>query len=156
MSQTNGHVEFQGEVQWVTPWDGLLLEVRRSAHRVAWIDQRIEEILQHERQLVHEAVDGFFGEGMMTVREELRYWLKESRQERRHLVHVSTNAIKAGFAERTIQAIELEAKTIAKVIGRALAPLGMNDDQKRVVAVALREALEDVSTERRAKVLESS
>lgn len=163
MNVRNSIPDFRAEPAWVTPWDGLLLEVRRSAYRVEWVDARIAELLVRERQLVDE--DEFFGgpttrrlnagerAGLVAIREELREWLKESRNERKHLAAVCERAIRAGFVERSLQLAQLEAKTIARVLGRSLEPLNLDGPQRDVVARAMREALEDVSTERRRSAL---
>src|SRR5690606_15367344 len=106
----------------VTPWDALLIEVRRAAYRTAWIDQRLEEEISRERQLTHEAGEA---ERLMQAA-EVRRWLAESRKERAHLVRVSKAAVDAGLAERYVQSVEIEARLIAQVLERSI-------DRKNVV-----------------------
>jgi hypothetical protein len=148
------------------PWDHVVEEIQRSATRVAWIDLRINEILQLERTIkedYHSSVDSAVGErkeseedasrrervmtnDLLRLWKELRYWLKESRHERDHLAKVSFNAIQAGMLEKEVEAARLQARTIARVLAHALDALELRPDQRRIAATALREALEDVST----------
>jgi hypothetical protein len=136
----------------ISPWDALLLEVRRTCYRVAWVDQRVEAELERERQLEPDA--GHFHEDVVMVRTEMKRWMAESRNERRHLARVAKAAIDAGIAAHIVRNAELEARTIAWVLGQSLDVLELDDDARGRAALALRRALEDVSTERRGRVIQ--
>lgn len=127
----------------VTPWDALLAEVRRSAYRTSWLDQRINEEASRERELAHEAEE----EHRFAIASELRKWLVESRRERMHLARISKAAVDAGLTERYVRGIEVEARLIARVLERAVGVLELTMEQKRAVALELRAALEEVTVE---------
>lgn len=127
----------------ITPWEALLREVRRSAYRTAWLDQRVDAEVQRERELVHEADES----DRQVQAAELRRWLQESRRERMHFVRVAKTAVDAGLAERYVQSIEIEARLIARVLERSIGVLDLTFEQKQLVALELRDALSDVSTE---------
>lgn len=131
----------------VTPWDALLIEVRRAAYRTAWIDQRLEEEISRERQLAHEVGEA---ERLMQAA-EVRRWLAESRKERAHMARVSKAAVDAGLAERYVQSIEIEARLIAQVLERSISVLDLTYEEKQRVALELRDALQDVTAELHAR-----
>lgn len=134
--------EASGEID-LTPWDALLYEVRRTGYRTVWLDQRLDEEVTRERQLEHETEES----DRRGQAAEVRKWLAESRKERMHLARVSKAAVDAGLAERYVQSIEIEARLIAGVLERAIGVLDLTYEQKRAVALELRDALSDVSTE---------
>lgn len=127
----------------VSPWDALLLEVRRAAYRAAWLDQQVDAEASRSSQLEHETEDADRWAGNA----EVRRWTDESRKERVHLARVSKMAIDAGLAERYVQSIEADARMITQVVGRAIGVLQLTPDQQLDVSQALREALREVSTE---------
>lgn len=95
----------------VSPWEALLKSVRLSAGRVQWVDVQLREATLRN--------DGDESAA------EVRMWLKESREERRHMAQVSKAAIDAGVAERLVRNVELEGKVVAEVIGRTLDALDL-------------------------------
>lgn len=95
----------------ISPWEALLKAVRLSAGRVAWVDEQLREATMRN--------DG--GESAP----EVRMWLKESREERRHMAQVSKAAIDAGVAERLVRNVEMEGRLIAEVVGRTLDALDL-------------------------------
>lgn len=132
----------RGEVR-ITPWDALLLEVRRSAYRCLWLDQKLDDQISRERQLEHESTE----QDRVAQAVEVRKWVETSRRERLHLARVAKAAIDAGLSERYVRSIEIEAKLIARVIERSLGVLELTEGQKREVALELRAALQDISVE---------
>lgn len=90
----------------VSPWEALLKSVRLSAGRVEWIDAQLREATRKNDGEEHAP--------------EIRMWLKESREERRHMAQVAKAAIDAGVAERLVRNVEMEGKIVAEVIGRTL------------------------------------
>lgn len=127
----------------ISPWDALLTEVRRSAYRSMWLDQRVDDERQREDELRHESEPNAQREQAA----ELRRWLAESRKERMHMARVAKAAVDAGLAERYVQSIEIEARLIARVLENSIGVLDLTYDQKRAVALKLREELESVSAE---------
>lgn len=132
-----------GEID-MTPWDALLSEVRRSSYRAAYIDHRVADEDQRERQLKdeHDSEAARFDHAA-----EVRRWLDQSRKERTHLLRVSKAAIDAGLSEKYVHSIQIEAQLIVKVVERALDVVDLTYDEKEAVALEMRDALRDVSTE---------
>src|SRR4029079_4008090 len=88
---------WSGELN-VNPWDAILGEVRRSAYRAAWIDERVQLEAHRERTLIDS--DGVDFEKAsdyeIAVRlrgQELREWIRESRDERKHMTKVAADAV---------------------------------------------------------------
>jgi len=108
----------------ISPWDALLLSVRRAAGRVAWVDQQLENATRVE--------DGDEGAGREVAR-----WLSESRKERTLLARTAKAAVDAGVAERFVRHVEMEGRVVAEVIGRVLDKLDLAPEQR---AIAFSEA----------------
>jgi hypothetical protein len=100
-------------------------------------ERQREDELRHESEL----------DAQREQAAELRRWLAESRKERMHMARVAKAAVDAGLAERYVQSIEIEARLIARVLERSIGVLDLTYDQKRAVALKLREELESVSIE---------
>lgn len=125
----------------VSPWDALLLEVRRSAGRCAWLDARLAAVVRRddERREVERVLDdrdagqeddGGLPRGAGSL-------LKESRNERRHLAVVAKAAIDAGVAERLVRQVELEGQLVAAAIVAGLDALALEPEQRaRALAAA--------------------
>lgn len=101
----------------VTPWEALLLAVRRSAGRVLWIDAQLEE--------AYRANDG--GDSLTS---DIKFWIEESRKERMLMTRSAKAAIDAGVAERLVRQVEMEGRFIAEVLGRVLDKLGLDTDRR--------------------------
>ena len=114
-------MEVAHELQ-VSPWDALLLAVRRAGGRAIWVDQQLT-------QAVHEN-DGD------TSHPAVARWLSESRKERTLLARTAKAAIDAGVAERFVRQVEMEGRLVAEVLGRVIDRLGLEPDA-RVQAFAL-------------------
>jgi hypothetical protein len=107
----------------VSPWDALLMSVRRGAGRVAWVDAQLEEATRAN-------------DGDVNHRDVTR-WLGESRKERALLARTAKAAVDAGVAERFVRQVELEGRVVAEVIGRVLDKLDLAPEQR---ALAFTEA----------------
>lgn len=144
------------------PWAALLAEVRRSAERVEWVEERVRR--EQERELEYEAAVGLAeaagaaAEGrqeniLALERErrdaaaEVRRWMQEARDERKHLGIVSVNAIRSGLAERYVQSVREEGVMIARVMARALDAAGLSDEQRSRAFTELRAGLSDIGRE---------
>lgn len=139
---------FSGELN-VNPWDAILGEVRRSAYRAAWIDERIDLEARRERQLMESEGAGFEKKSdyVIAVRiesEELRMWIEQSRKERSHLTKVAADAVRAGLSERYIDSLRAEARMIAEALTKALDAAELSNSQRVAASEALREALSDM------------
>jgi hypothetical protein len=139
---------WSGELN-VSPWDAILGEVRRSAYRAAWIDERVELEARRERALIDSGGVDFekmtdFEIATRIRSGELREWIRESRDERKHLTKVSADAVRAGLSERYIDSLRAEAKMIASALTRALDAAELSPAQRARASEALREALADM------------
>lgn len=143
-------VPYQGELQ-VSPWESLLTEVRRSAYRASWVDERVEAEAQAERDLEAQQLD--FGDMekfkrlQLAQSREVREWIKLSREERAHGAQVARAAVSAGLSERYIESVQAEAKMIANVLQRALQAAELSPEQWEAATGELRLALADVGRE---------
>jgi hypothetical protein len=135
----------------VSPWESILVEVRRSAHRAAWVDERVEKEAQAERDLEAQAHDWDDTEKFKRVQlaqsRELREWVRLSREERAHGAQVARAAVSAGLSERYIESVQQEAKLIAQTLQRALSAANLTDEQWEAATTELRAALAEVGRE---------
>jgi len=139
---------YSGELN-VSPWDAILSEVRRSAYRAAWIDERVDLEARRERALI-DSDGGDFEKATdyeIAVRlrgDELRQWIEQSRKERAHLTKVAADAVRAGLSERYIDSLRAEAQMIAQALTKALDAAELTPIQRARASEALREALADM------------
>jgi len=139
---------YSGELN-VSPWDAILSEVRRSAYRAAWIDERVDLEARRERALI-DSDGGDFEKATdyeIAVRlrgDELRQWIEQSRKERAHLTKVAADAVRAGLSERYIDSLRAEAQMIAQARTKALDAAELTPIQRARASEALREALADM------------
>lgn len=140
---------YSGEMD-VSPWDAILTEVRRSAHRAQWVDDRIETEVQRERELEAQAHDWDpkdYEVARARQGRELREWIKLSREERAHGAQVARAAVSAGLSERYIESVQAEARMIANVLSRALGAAELSSAQTAAAHAELRVALAEVGRE---------
>jgi uncharacterized protein YqeY len=139
---------YSGELN-VSAWDAILGEVRRSAYRAAWIDERVDLEARRERALI-DSDGGDFEKATdyeIAVRlrgDELRQWIEQSRKERAHLTKVAADAVRAGLSERYIDSLRAEAQMIAQALTKALDAAELTPIQRARASEALREALADM------------
>lgn len=119
----------------VSPWQALLLTVRRSAARAAYLTAKLSAaVSNHEgAEQIRELVDGDSGIPEALPR-DLRGLLVEARKEDRHLATVARYAIDAGVAERLVRNVELESRLVVEALVAALDTLQLTSDQ-RVLAL---------------------
>ena len=153
-NQLRSQIPYAGELQ-VSPWESILVEVRRSAHRAAWVDERVEKEAQAERDLEAQAHDwddtAKFKRVQLAQSRELREWVRLSREERAHGAQVARAAVSAGLSERYIESVQAEAKMIASVLQRALQAAELTDEQWLAATGELRIALAEVGRELNAR-----
>lgn len=139
---------FSGELN-INPWDAILSEVRRSAYRAAWIDERVDLEARRERRLMESDGAGFekMSDYVLAVRigsAELREWIEQSRKERSHLTKVAADAVRAGLSERYIDSLRAEAQMIAQALTKALDAAELTPIQRARASEALRTALAEM------------
>jgi hypothetical protein len=139
---------WNGELN-VSPWDAILSEVRRSAYRAAWIDERVNLDARRERQLMESNGADFedlvkFEYAVRIRSGELREWIEQSRKERAHLTKVAADAVRAGLSERYIDSLRAEARMIAQALTKALDAANLSAEQRSAASAALREALSEM------------
>lgn len=100
----------------ITPWDALLMQVRRASSRVAWVDLQLKEMTNK--------CDGDMDDP------RVRRWLKESRNERNLAARVAKAAVDSGIADRMVRQIELEGRIVADAIAAAIDRLGLEPEQR--------------------------
>lgn len=142
--------DYTGELN-VAPWDALLTEVRQSAWRSAWVDERVEREIEAERDLLAREADWDSDREFEIARNararELRAWLDQSRMERAHKASVARAAVSAGLSERYIESVQAEAQMIANVLQRALQAADLGPEQWLAATDELRVALAEVGRE---------
>lgn len=134
----------------VSPWDALLLEVRRSAGRCAWLDARLAEDVSRDetRRAAEHVLDdpADVAADLGGLPAGVRSLLRESRNERRHLAVVSKAAIDAGVAERLVRQVELEGQLVAAAIVAGLDVLALDPDQRARALAAAHARLTELET----------
>lgn len=111
----------------VSPWEAIIMAVRRAAGRVAWVDEQLSAVTRAN-------------DGDSSAREVMR-WLSESRKERALLARTAKAAIDAGVAERLVRQVELEGRVVAEVLGRVLDRLSLDADQRQLAFATAHEEL---------------
>lgn len=154
MSGRAKQVPYEGELN-VSPWESILTEVRRSAYRASWVDDRVEQEAQAERDLIANGDtwgdEDKFKRLQLAQSRELREWVRLSREERAHGAQVARAAVSAGLSERYIESVQAEAKMIASVLQRALQAAELTDEQWLAATGELRVALAEVGRELNAR-----
>lgn len=149
MSQAKPEMPYAGELQ-VSPWDSIITEVRRSAWRAQWLDERVEQYAEAERKLKEQEHDWEaepYAKAFAAQSRELREWVKLSREERAHGANVARAAVSAGLSERYIESVQAEARMIANVLQRALQAADVTPEQWAAASEELRVALAEVGRE---------
>jgi hypothetical protein len=141
-----GQIPIAGEAD-VAPWGSLIGEVRRSGHRVAWLDDRVEAEVRAEADLAAQEHDwdaDKFRYARLAQSRELREWVKLSREERAHGAQVARAAVSAGLSEKYISSVQAEGMMIARTLQRALQAADLTDEQWAAATTELRVALAEV------------
>lgn len=112
----------------VSPWESLLIGVRKAAGRAAWVDAQLDNAVRRN-------------DGRPDSPEVMR-WLAESRKERALQARVAKAAIDAGVAERVVRQLELEGKVLlaAMLAGLDAIP-GLSEDSRLAALAAAQQHL---------------
>lgn len=144
-------IPVSGEVD-IAPWGSLISEVRRSGHRVVWLDERVEAEVKAEADLAaqeHDWEADKFRYARLAQSRELREWIKLSREERAHGAQVARAAVSAGLSEKYISSVQAEGMMIARTLQRALQAANLTDEQWAAATTELRSALAEVGRDLR-------
>lgn len=136
----------------IAPWGSLISEVRRSGHRVAWLDERVEAEVKAEQDLASQEAnweEDKFRYARLAQSRELREWIKLSREERAHGAQVARAAVSAGLSEKYISSVQAEGMMIARTLQRALQAANLTDEQWAAATTELRSALAEVGRDLR-------
>jgi hypothetical protein len=113
----------------VSPWDALLLAVRRRAARVRMIDRVLAAAWEQHRVLCQQH-DGDPLWNPEVPNPEVRSWMVESRNEERLMTRVAKMAIDAGVAKMMIERDQLEGRLLADALVAGLDSLDLTADQR--------------------------
>lgn len=121
----------------VSPWDALLIAVKRRAARVAWVDNVISALMeQHKRECIET------GEGDPNVPPDtVRKWMAESRNEERLMTRSAKMAVDAGVADALVRRWEIEGKLTTAALIAGLDSLDLTPDQRLKALSTMHNAL---------------
>lgn len=126
----------------ISPWEGILSEIRRASYRAEWIDEHVDRACTEYRELERRAVTirDIMGEtpeaereyrrAVLDIQSDLRAWTESSRRERDHLVKTCERAIRAGLSERLVYAARVDGERISGVMSRAVEAAGLSESQR--------------------------
>lgn len=124
----------------VSPTEALLSEIRWTAGHVNWLRERVQELEVLGKDLIYGTTSTVlthspkFGTTEKTTEEFREHvWYTLYKQERDHLVKVSTAALRAGVEERRITLAEQQGLLVAQVIHRILDAIGLSPAQWTLV-----------------------
>lgn len=125
----------------ISPWEALLLAVRRAAAWAAFYEGKMAEAPDDES----------LGEGGTH-----RKWVIDAERVNDKLARYSKMAVDAGVAAMLVAQARTEGEQIARVLNAALGAAGLDDEQERRVRAALRTALLELDGEARGETVSGS
>jgi hypothetical protein len=131
-----------GSEENVSPWDALLLAVKRRAARVRYCDEVAEHVVAahkskcDERSVDYDAEYAAVHDPDVPPR-EARDWLMESRNEERLMTRAAKMAVDAGVADAMIRRVEREGQLMMDAMLAALDVLGLTQDQRLMALEAM-------------------
>ncbi|MHA7144204.1 hypothetical protein ACX80U_05735 [Arthrobacter sp. TmT3-37] len=134
-----------GLPQDVDPAKALLDEISRTYGAVLWLQGKVREL--EPDQLVWGTVETQQGIGPQgpvdttTERAEFNAWYQLYLGERKHLVAVTTAALKAGIEERRVRLAEQQGDLVAQAIRSILDALNLTPSQWELVPTVVPAAL---------------
>jgi hypothetical protein len=130
----------------VSPWDALLLAVKRRAARVRWCDGVAEHLMASHRARCMPDSDEYDPE-YAALRDpevppqEVRTWLTESRNEERIMTRAAKMAVDAGVADAMIKRVQREGQIMSDALMSALDALNLTQDQRLLALSKMHESL---------------
>ncbi len=123
----------------VSPWDALLLAVRRRAQRVRAVDRIIQDAWADHRRLCE--ADPNHGNPEVPP-DAVRTWMAESRNEERLMARSAKMAIDAGVAEAVVRHMEVAGRRAVDALVAGLDALELTSEQRiRALEAAHRELM---------------
>jgi hypothetical protein len=138
--------ELAGEAE-ITPWDALLLAVRRRAARVLWCDQMVAAAIQRQRAEERAERDDDpdyatpAADAPFVPDSSVRAWLVESRNEERLMTRAAKMAIDAGVAEAVIRRLELEGRLVTETLVAGMDAIELSPEQRMTMLEAAHKKL---------------
>lgn len=128
-----------------SPADALLAEVHRTAGHVAWLQQRVADLEEHDVVWGTTQIKTGGQDGGTTEAAEPHVWLRLYQQERAHLVKVSAEAIRCGIEERRVKLAESQGALVAGVIRAILGDLSLTPEQQAMVSEVVPRRLRELA-----------
>lgn len=113
----------------ISPWEALLLTVKRAAAWAAFYDSKLAEVDDDEA---------------LRPGGEAHDWVKAAERVNDKLARYSKMAVDAGVAQLLVTQARSEGEQIARVLNAAIGAAGLDDETERRLRVALRAALLEV------------
>lgn len=115
------------QVMEISPWDALLLAVKRAAAWAAFYDSKLADTVDDDELLPGGS----------------RYeWVRAAERVNDKLARWSKMAVDAGVAQLMVQQARIEGETIARVMNTAIGEAGLGEAAEARLRAALRVALE--------------
>lgn len=134
----------------VSPTEALLEEVRWSAGHVAWLRQKVREVIGDDERTASGTHPLVWGTTKQVDKEATKHpgtdvteagqvsiWWKLYSEERDRLAAISTAAIRAGVEERRVRLAEQQGDAIVDAIRAILADLGLTPQQQVLVGTVV-------------------
>lgn len=113
-------------VQEISPWDALLLAVKRAAAWAAFYDVKLGEVENDDDLAPHGAA---------------YHWVEAAERANEKLARWSKMAVDAGVQAIMVQQAQTDGAFIAQVLNTALASVALGDELEARMRTALRQAL---------------
>lgn len=110
----------------ITPWEALLLAVKRAAAWAAFYESKVSEVTDDED---------------LRPGGESHDWVVALERVNDKLARYSKMAVDAGVAAMLVQRARTEGETIARVLNEAIGAAGLDDETETRLRAALRQAL---------------
>lgn len=129
----------------VDPHTALLEELHRTAGAVAWLGAVVSD-LDRDAIVWGKTRDKEGGEDAgRTFEAKPNAWVALWQSERKHLIDVSRECIRAGIEERRVQLAEAAGQELASVLRRVLDRLELSDAQKSLALTVVPEEFRAVA-----------
>lgn len=116
----------------ISPWDALLLAVRRAAAWAAFYDTKLAEVVDDDE---------------LRPGGTAHDWVKAAERVNDKLARYSKMAVDAGVAQLLVQQARTEGEQVARVLNAAIAAVELTRDQERMMRQALAQALRGLGGE---------
>jgi hypothetical protein len=121
------------EIVEISPWEALLLAVKRAAAWAAFYDTKLAEVMDDEDLRPDGAAHD---------------WVRAAERVNDKLARYSKMAVDAGVAQLLVQQARTEGEQIARVLNQALGDVGLEPEVEGRLRRALARAMMDVEGER--------